>query len=50
MRKKILLFSGTLIAEVLIEVTLTINYKNLKFRKGVGIAIKSKETSSNLAI
>ena len=25
-------------------------YKNLKFKKGVGIAIKSKETSSKLAI
>ena len=24
--------------------------KNLKFKKGVGIAIKSKETSSKLAI
>ena len=27
-----------------------IMYKNLKFKKGVGIAIKSKETSSKLAI
>ena len=26
------------------------NIKNLKFKKGVGIAIKSKETSSKLAI
>ena len=50
MRNKILLFSGTLIAEVFIEVVLAINYKSLKFRKGVGIAIKSKETSSKLAI
>ena len=31
------------------ELLLEIN-KNLKFKKGVGIAIKSKETSSKLAI
>ena len=34
---------------VLFIIILEIN-KNLKFKKGVGIAIKSKETSSKLAI
>ena len=31
-------------------ITQCLLYKNLKFKKGVGIAIKSKETSSKLAI
>ena len=38
-----------LLANIREVVRIKIN-KNLKFKKGVGIAIKSKETSSKLAI
>ena len=39
----------TYVVYILIAVVIEIN-KNLKFKKGVGITIKSKETSSKLAI
>ena len=37
------------ISHHIMPIVIEIN-KNLKFKKGVGIAIKSKETSSKLAI
>ena len=46
----LLVFGGAILAYIT-EIILCIEInKNLKFKKGVGIAIKSKETSSKLAI